>query len=76
MNVDILTGNMKRWTKELEGKEFQHFTQAEQVRMKEEYKLAEREAKAYGTGASITIAVKAFRERVADMEGFFFETVQ
>lgn len=76
MNNDILIGKIEKWTEKLAEKDFQQFTQAEQEEIKRDYKLAEEQAKGYGTGARCTLAVKAFEKRVADMEGFFYETEQ
>lgn len=76
MNNDVLIGKMEKWTEKLAEKDFQHFTKAEQGEMKRDYKLAEEQAKGYGTGARCTLVLKAFEKRVADMEGFFYATEQ
>lgn len=76
MNTDVLMGKMEKWTDKLAEKDFQQFTQAEQKEIKQDYKMAEEQAKGYGTGARATLVLKAFEKRVADMEGFFYETEQ
>ena len=76
MNNTVLLVKLRKWMEQLAEKDFQQFSLEEQKEMRNDYILAEKEAKDYGTGAEITVTVKEFADLVGDMEGFFFETVK